>query len=73
MSQKAQTSVFIFSEFINIVSKPFFSSKLESLPFHVKTFKNSLLLAFYINNIFEALKTYSNIEKEKNTIIDGLF
>lgn len=58
MSQKVKTLFFTFNELINIILKPilYFQSKL--LLFYGKTAKDFALLAFYMDNIFEASKSY---------------
>ena len=43
---------------MNIVLGPISSPKSEPSLLHTKTSKDSPLLAFYINDIFEAFKTY---------------
>ena len=58
MSQGARTSVFIFGEPMNIILEPIPSPKPEPSLFHVKTPKDSALLAFYMNDIFGTFKTY---------------
>ena len=58
MSQRVKTSVFTFGELMNIVFGPILFPKPELSLLHAKTPKNSALLAFYIDNIFGAFKTY---------------
>ena len=58
MSQGARTSVFAFGKLLNIVLGPISSSKLEPSILHAKTPKDSVLLAFYMDDIFGTFKTY---------------
>lgn len=58
MPQGAKTLFFTFGELINIVLGPIPSSQLKSLLFYRKIAKNTALFAFYIDDIFEAFKTY---------------
>ena len=58
MPQGARTSVYTFGKLMNIFLEPIFSPKLELLLLHTKTSKDSALLAFYMDDIFGAFKTY---------------
>lgn len=58
MLQGAKTLVFTFNKLINIIFKPILSLQLDFSLFYKKTAQNIALLAFYIDNIFEAFKTY---------------
>ena len=58
MSKRARTSVFTFGELMNIVSGLILFLMPESSTLHTKTSKDSILLAFYMDDIFGAFKTY---------------
>ena len=57
ISQGARTSSFTFNKLINIVLGPILEPQPELSLLHKKTAKDIALLAFYIDNIFEAFKT----------------
>lgn len=58
MPQGARTSSFTFSKFINIILRHILLSQLEPSLLNKKTAKDLSSLAFYIDNIFGAFKTY---------------
>ena len=58
MPQRARTSCFTFSKLINIVLGSISTLQSKSSLFYGKTAKDSALLAFYMDNYFEAFKTY---------------
>ena len=56
--QGARTSVSTFGKLMNILLGLISSPKPEPSLLHVKTSKDFASLAFYINDIFRAFKTY---------------
>lgn len=58
MPLEAKTSFFIFSKLINIVFRPILPFQMKFLLLHSKMAKDSILLTFYIDNIFRAFKFY---------------
>ena len=58
MAQGAGTLFFTFGELLNIVLGLILLSQPKLLLLYRKTAKDTVLIAFYINNIFKAFKTY---------------
>ncbi len=56
--QRTKTFIFIFNELMNIILEPIPAPQSESSVHHGKSIQDPASLAFYIDDIFEAFKTY---------------
>ena len=58
MPERAKTLCFIYGKLMNIILGPILFPQPEPLLLHSKTTKDSASLAFYMDDIYGAFKTY---------------